>query len=643
VSGHASEDDRALDPSFRPSTFDDFVGQDEVVEELRLAIDAAKTQGKVLDHILLVGPPGVGKTSLAHLIADGLGTPVRATGGLAIEDLLDAVFTARQHQEVLFVDEIHRVAAKHPAILSSNLGAESLDYILPEKGGTGERSWEMPTTAFTLVGTTTRERLLTARVRACFPIVHSLDLYAEEELCSIVTRSARILGVPIKPEAAEEIARRSRGTPRVANRLLRCVRDFALAQAEGFITHEVAEDALNTLHVDWHRIDDVDRKLLCSTIDKFSGGPVAISALSFAIREEADVIEDRYPYLQRLGMLDWTTQGFVATEVAYEHFGRLLPEAASVGDAETTEAPRPDIIALMDALKASLAKKEAGIESPALDENPQLQDLLEELDRLVGLEPVKEEVRSLTNLLRLQALRRACGMKVAPMSFHLVFTGNPGTGKTTVARILAGIYGALGLLTKGHLVETDRAGLVAAHIGGTALKTQEVVVNALGGALFIDEAYSLAGKHEWDFGGEAIETLLKMMEDHREDLVVIVAGYPERMRTFIGSNPGLQSRFTRFLNFPDYGPEDLGTILDRLVDREGYALTPEARQQALVAFGVAHAQRDATFGNGRFVRTFFEGALARLANRLAAATAPLTAHELSLIQVADLPLNETWR
>ena len=255
-------------------------------------------------------------------------------------------------------------------------------------------------------------------------------------------------------------------------------------------------------------------------------------------------------------------------------------------------------------------------------EKPNFDELMEQLDSLVGLETVKKEVKSLINLVKVRKLRKENDLPVPPMSFHMVFLGNPGTGKTTVARLISGLYAAIGVLSKGQLVEVDRSGLVAGYVGQTALKTQEVIQSALGGVLFIDEAYSLSSGGENDFGREAIETLLKAMEDHRDDLVVIVAGYTGPMEKFIHSNPGLESRFNRYFFFPDYDGNQLTEIFRIQCKKNSYTLTPEADEAALKMFTRLYEERDENFGNGRDVRNCFEDMVVRQSNRVAAMESP---------------------
>jgi Holliday junction DNA helicase RuvB len=320
------DEDAQYEAGLRPRTLDDYIGQDRVRENLEVSVAAARQRGEALDHVLLYGPPGLGKTTLAYVIGNELGVPVRATSGPVLEKPGDlaAILTNLGDREVLFIDEIHRMPPAIEEILYPALEDYELDIMIGS--GPSARSVKVTLQKFTLIGATTRAGLLTSPLRARFGIVHRLEFYTVADLEEIVRRSARILGVSIDDASAVEIARRSRGTPRIANRLLRRVRDYAQVRASGSITCEVAHAGLKLLEVDEYGFDEVDRKLLRTIIDKFGGGPVGINSIAAAISEEKDAIEDIYePFLIQIGFVDRTPRGRVATARAYAYFGLDAP------------------------------------------------------------------------------------------------------------------------------------------------------------------------------------------------------------------------------------------------------------------------------------------------------------------------------
>lgn len=318
----AITEDVNFDQSVRPRSFEEFVGQDKIKENLKVYIQAARQRDEALDHVLFCGPPGLGKTTLAHIIASELGADIKVTSGPVLERPGDlaAILTNLGEKDILFIDEIHRMPRIAEEILYPAMEDFQLDIIIGQ--GPSARSLKLNLPRFTLIGATTRTGLLTSPLRDRFGIINRLDFYKPEDLETILLRSARILNSDIRKESASEIASRSRGTPRIANRLLRRTRDFAQVKGDGVIEMSITKEALKAMDVDRMGFDDMDRKLLLTIIEKYGGGPVGLETLASSIREEKDTIEDVYePYLLQQGFIDRTPRGRVATSIAYEYFG----------------------------------------------------------------------------------------------------------------------------------------------------------------------------------------------------------------------------------------------------------------------------------------------------------------------------------
>ena len=323
MTNRVTDDDRGLENVLRPQTLDEYVGQDKMKESLRICIEAAKRRGESLDHAIFYGPPGLGKTTVAHIIAKEIGASLRSTSGLVLAHAGDlaAILTNLQEHDVLFIDEIHRLPASVEEALYPAMEDYQLDLVIGQ--GPATRTVKLDLPRFTLVGATTRAGALTSPLRDRFGLVYRLEFYSPPELEAIVTRSAGVLDIGIDREGAAEIARRARGTPRIANRLIKRIRDYAQVKADGHITKQVAQDGLAWMGIDEAGFDEMDRKILLTVVDKFNGGPVGIESLAAALQEDRGTLEDVYePYLIQAGYLDRTGRGRQVTMRAFEHFKR---------------------------------------------------------------------------------------------------------------------------------------------------------------------------------------------------------------------------------------------------------------------------------------------------------------------------------
>ncbi len=339
VSSQLTDDERGLEAALRPQSLQEYVGQPRMKESLEICIEAAKRRGEALDHAIFYGPPGLGKTTIAHIIAREMGSAIRSTSGLVLSHAGDlaAILTNLQERDVLFIDEIHRLPASVEEALYPAMEDYQLDLVVGQGASTRTVKLELP--RFTLVGATTRAGALTSPLRDRFGLVHRLEFYSPQELTSIVTRSAGLLHIPIDEAGAAEIARRARGTPRIVNRLIKRIRDYAEIKAQGRITKSVAQDALVWLAVDAAGLDEMDRRILLTVIDKFNGGPVGVDSLAAAVQEDRGTLEDVYePYLIQAGFLERTGRGRQATRLAYDHFKKqkdLLPFSSNFDSSAT--------------------------------------------------------------------------------------------------------------------------------------------------------------------------------------------------------------------------------------------------------------------------------------------------------------------